>query len=193
MKNIFLRELIKCNQVNKASVRKIRNQPRVRQFMYTDHEIGLDEHLAWIKKLEFDAKQIVFAVFFEDVVIGIVSINKLDRLNKKSDWAFYLSENSPSGLGAALEYALINFTFDSLGLEKLNCEVIESNQSVIKLHKKFGFLEEGFRRMNIEKNGHRLGVFFLGLTRQDWMDKRDSVFKTYSNIFVKFDIKFDGF
>ncbi len=193
MKNIYLKELVKCNEENKESVRKTRNQPRVRQFMYTDHEIGFDEHLAWIKRLEFDAKQIVFAVFFEDIVIGIVSINQLDRLNKKSDWAFYLGENSPPGLGAAIEYALVNFSFDSLGLEKLNCEVIESNQSVIKLHKKFGFLEEGFRRMNIEKNGHRLGVFFLGLTREDWMSKRDSVFKAYNNIFVKFNIIFDGF
>lgn len=193
MKNIHLKELVKCNDEAKASVRKIRNQPRIRQFMYTDHEIGLDEHLAWIKGLECDAKQVVFAVFFEDIVIGVVSINQLDRLNKKSDWAFYLGEKSPPGLGAALEYAFINFAFDFLCLEKLNCEVIESNQSVVKLHKKFGFLEEGFRRMNIEKNGYRLGVFFLGLTRDDWMTKRDAVFKAYNNIFVKFDIIFDGF
>jgi UDP-4-amino-4,6-dideoxy-N-acetyl-beta-L-altrosamine N-acetyltransferase len=160
--------------------------------MYTDHEIGLDEHLTWIKRLEFDFRQIVFIVFVEEVVIGVISINQLDRLNKKADWAFYLDEKSPPGLGAALEYAFINFSFDFLGLEKLNCEVIESNQSVIKLHKKFRFFEEGFRRMNIEKNGCRLGVYFLGLTKEEWNNKKVSIFETYNNTFSRYNIIFDG-
>lgn len=52
--------------------------------------------------------------------------------------------------------------------DKLNCEVIETNEAVVRLHVKFGFVEEGFRCENIVKNEQLIGVFFLGITRSDW-------------------------
>ena len=146
MIKILLREITKCTDEQKKSVRKVRNQESVRKSMYTEHEILLNEHLAWVELLQSDNRQIVFVVLVDDLVSGVVSVNAIDRLNLKSDWAFYLDANVRSGLGAALEFGLINFVFQRVGLEKLNCEVIETNEAVVKLHKKFGFVEEGFRR-----------------------------------------------
>jgi len=160
--------------------------------MYTDHMIGLDEHLAWVDRLEKDTKQIVFVVFLNNKVTGVVSINALDRLHKKSDWAFYLDDNARGGLGAALEYALLSYAFDTLGLEKLNCEVIETNPAVVKMHLKFGFVKEGFRRSNIIKNDARIGVHFLGLTKEDWAVKRKELRLTYKSIFDKFPVTIEA-
>lgn len=188
MNTVVLREITKCTDADKAAVRDVRNQYSVRKSMYTEHEIALDEHLGWVKRLESDVRQIVFVVLVENVVSGVVSVNAIDRLHKKTDWAFYLSENVRGGLGAALEYALINFVFEKLNMEKLNCEVIETNDSVVKLHKKFGFEEEGFRRENIEKNGNRIGVYFLGLTKNDWLSCKAEVHEKYSKVIKKFDV-----
>lgn len=191
MINVALREIIRCEGVQKKAVRDVRNQLSVRKSMYTEHEIALDEHLDWLERLGSDTKQIVFIVLVENVVSGVVSVNAIDRLHRKSDWAFYLDENVRGGLGAALEFALINFVFEELGLEKLNCEVIETNDAVVKLHKKFGFVEEGFRRENILKNGRRIGVFFLGLTKSDWHNCNSNVLDKYKKIIEKFDIKIE--
>jgi UDP-4-amino-4,6-dideoxy-N-acetyl-beta-L-altrosamine N-acetyltransferase len=188
MEKVILREITKCNLEQK----KVRNLESVRRSMYTDHMIGLDEHLAWIDRLESDTKQIVFVVFLNDKVSGVVSINALDRLHKKSDWAFYLDDKARGGLGAALEYGLINYAFDTLGLEKLNCEVIETNPSVVKMHLKFGFLEEGFRCSNIIKNDSRIGVHFLGLTKEDWLVKRADLALQYKSIFDKFAVSIEA-
>ena len=49
--------------------------------------------------------------------LGIVSVNAVDRLHKKADWAYYLTEKERGGLGAALEFAIINFVFDTLVLK----------------------------------------------------------------------------
>jgi len=87
-----------------------------------------------------------------------------------------------------LEYAIINYVFDSMGLDKLNCEVLEGNDAVVKMHTKFLFREEGFRRSNIIKNGVRIGVHFLGLTREDWVAGRVSIRERYSGVFDKFAI-----
>ena len=188
MELVVLREITKCTPEQKKEVREVRNLESVRRSMYTDHMIGLEEHLAWIGKLEKDNRQIVFVVLVNDKVTGVVSINALDRLHKKSDWAFYLSDNARGGLGAALEFSLLNYAFDDLGIEKLNCEVIETNPAVVKMHRKFGFLGEGFRRSNVLKNDKRIGVHFLGLTKEDWIAKREELRSSYQTIFKKFSV-----
>jgi len=160
--------------------------------MYTEHEIGLNEHLGWISRLKSDKKQIVFVVLNEQKnPIGVVSVNALDTLHQKADWAFYLDENERGGLGAALEYNLIEYVFNVLKLEKLNCEVIETNEAVVKLHKKFSFTEEGFRRENINKNGKRIGVYFLGLTKNDWLSNKTEIFEKYKSVIGKFSISIE--
>ena len=191
MTNILLREITKCTDEQKKSIRKVRNQESVRKSMYTEHEISLNEHLAWVERLQSDNRQIVFVVLVDEVVSGVVSVNAIDRLHLKSDWAFYLDANVRGGLGAALEFGLINFVFQRVGLEKLNCEVIETNEAVVKLHKKFGFVEEGFRRENIIKNENRMGVFFLGLTRSDWEREKETVKNRYEKVINKFDLEIE--
>lgn len=186
---IVLRKLVNCSLDDQLFVREIRNQKTVRSSMYTDHEIGLNEHLNWISKLKTDDRQIVFVVFSSnEIPIGVISVNSIDRLHKKADWAYYLDENERGGLGAVLEYNFLNFLFKELDLDKLNCEVIETNPSVIKLHKKFLFQEEGFKRSNIIKNDIRLGVCFLGITKEEWLKGCLSVYEKYSSIFDKYDI-----
>jgi len=191
MAKILLREIIKCTHQQKKAVRKIRNQNGVRKYMYTDHTISLDEHLAWVQRIQHDYRQIVFIVLVDDKVGGVVSVNEIDRINLKSDWAFYLDGSIRGGLVAALEFGLVNFIFQTLRLEKLNCEVIETNEAVVKLHKKFGFVEEGFRRENIIKNENRLGVFFLGLTKSDWRKKKETIKKRYERVINKFDLEIE--
>ena len=73
----------------------------------------------------------------------------------------------------------------------MNCEVIETNGAVVKLHKKFGFMEEGFRRENIIKNIQRIGVFFLGLTKSDWINCEAEVLAKYKRVIEKFNIQIE--
>ena len=82
----------------------------------------------------------------------------------------------------------MNFVFNSLDIQKLNCEVIEGNHAVVKLHKKFLFHDEGFRRSDILKSGERVGVHLLGLTKKDWIDGRDQVSDKFNKVLEKFAI-----
>jgi len=157
--------------------------------MYSDHIIGVNEHLGWISRQKQDEDQIVFVVLDDrDTLLGVVGIGTIDRKHAKSDWAFYLSEDARGGLGSALELAIIDFAFNQLLLEKLNCEVIEGNNAVVKMHKRFQFEEEGFRRSNVVKDGSRKGVHLLGLTREAWFDRRGAVLEEHSWVVDKFDV-----
>jgi UDP-4-amino-4,6-dideoxy-N-acetyl-beta-L-altrosamine N-acetyltransferase len=185
-----LKNICNCTREQQLGVLDVRNQDSIRRSMYTEHKIGIDEHLNWISRLSTDEKQRVFAVLREERPVGIVSVNAIDALHRKTDWAFYLLESERGGLGATLEVTMINYVFQVLGFDKLNCEVLETNPNVVKMHLKFGFEQEGFRRSNVIKDGRRIGVHFLGLTREDWMSKREAIESPLAPILAKFDIRF---
>ena len=189
---IHLSLLKQADTETQMKVREIRNEAGVRKWMYTDHEIGANEHLGWINRLKKTDQQIVFVVLDDQrSALGVVSVDAIDRRHNKADWAFYLSETSRGGLGSALELSVIDFAFDVLGLEKLNCEVIEGNDPVVKMHEKFLFREEGFRRSNVAKDGVRKGVHLLGLTKSDWAAGCDGVRERFSWVSEKFAVSID--
>lgn len=137
--------------------------------MFTQHEISIVEHLSYIKRLQHDDRQKVYVVLRDGKsVSGCVGLSNIDFFHKKVDWAFYLAEDARGGVGSALEFFVLDTVFTEMEMEKLNCEVLETNPSVVAMHKKFGFSEEGFRRSNIVRDGKRIGVHLLGITREEW-------------------------
>lgn len=43
------------------------------------------------------------------------------------------------------------------------------------MHQKFGFELEGVRRKNILKDGNRIDVILLGITKEEWKSKRPAL------------------
>lgn len=182
MRYFTLKNLCDCSEEQQLCVLEIRNAEAVRKAMYTEHVITRDEHFHYIDALKSDDKQQIFAVLNDEAVpVGVVGLNDIDRLHEKTDWAFYLDVSARGGVGSALEVFMLDYVFNDMGLEKLNCEVLETNAAVVAMHKKFGFQEEGFRRANVIKDGVRIGVHFLGITKDDWTAQKPRVLKALSS------------
>ncbi|WP_426203851.1 UDP-4-amino-4,6-dideoxy-N-acetyl-beta-L-altrosamine N-acetyltransferase [Pseudomonas sp. TWP3-1] len=166
-----------------AHVRTLRNQEDVRKYMYTSHEISEQEHANWLSSLKGNARQQVFAVIKDELTVGVVSLNAINAQHKSADWAFYLDVNlQGKGLGSVIEFWMLDYAFDVVGLEKLNCEVLASNSAVVKMHQKFGFEVEGVRRQNVVKDGARVDVVLLGITKAEWLEKRPALVRAIERI-----------
>lgn len=169
-------QLIESSPEVQAEIRTLRNQEEVRKYMYTSHEISAQEHENWLKSLHDNSRQSVFVAIHEGRAAGVVSLSAINLTQKTADWAFYLdTELQGKGLGSLVEFWMLDYTFNERGLEKLNCEVLETNPSVVKMHQKFGFSIEGIRRKNILKDGNRIDVVLLGITKDEWLAHRPSV------------------
>lgn len=168
--------LVDASHVVQAHVRTLRNQEDVRKYMYTSHEITESEHQGWLASLKGNNRQMVFVAVSDGQAIGIVSLNAINAVQKTADWAFYLdTEIQGKGLGSIVEFWMLDYAFNEAGIEKLNCEVLETNPTVIKMHQKFGFELEGVRRKNILKDGGRIDVVLLGITKEEWKEKRPAL------------------
>jgi UDP-4-amino-4,6-dideoxy-N-acetyl-beta-L-altrosamine N-acetyltransferase len=168
---------------------RIRNDASVRRRMYTDHEISLPEHQKWLNRVNQDESRRDFAVLHKGLPIGVVSAVDINSKHGTASWAYYLQDSARGGIGAFIEYCFIEYIFNELKVDKLNCEVIEGNAAVVKLHEKFLFSKEGFRRSNVVKDGVRCGVYLLGLTGEDWLSGKASLFEKYRKFFDKFTVE----
>ncbi len=168
-----LEPIAKLSRNDQLEILRIRNQAGVRNNMYTNHVIGEAEHLSWIERLASASHTQFFAVFNEGHIIGGVSLNAISPENKRADWAFYLDEATQGkGFGSALEFKFLDYAFLEMELQKLNCEVLEFNKPVVALHERFGFVEEGFRRNHILRDGKSYGAHLLGITKDEWAERR---------------------
>lgn len=172
-------DITKVDKTLQLEVLYWRNHLNIRQNMYTDKIISTKEHLEWLKFLQNNNNTKIFIASHKNENIGITSINNINITHKNADWAFYLNPDflSKKGLGTLLEFHFLNYVFENFHIEKLNCEVLETNPLVIKMHKKFGFQEEGIKRKNIIKNDIRINIHMLGILKDEWNNKRNDFIK----------------
>lgn len=161
-------------------LRTIRNMEGVRKYMYSDHPISAAEHAHWIERLAKAPGERPMLIKQGHKVIGYAAIQQISATHQTAEWAFYVDpECKLPGVGSLIEYRVLNLAFDTMGLEKLNCAVLDNNPAVVALHQKFGFVLEGTRRSNILKHDRRLDVHLLGLTRAEWQAARPRFVKLF--------------
>lgn len=157
-----------------------RNSSVVRSAMYSNHLITKEEHYRWFDKIRKD--EINRYLIFEERgnPLGFVCFTGYDMVNKKAFNGGYLGERvgcSNVGLGAAMEFFLLDYAFKGLKLHKLCCEVLEFNKKVVSQHLKFGYMEEGYFSKHIYRDNVYYDVHFLSIFQDVWNMKREIMYR----------------
>jgi UDP-4-amino-4,6-dideoxy-N-acetyl-beta-L-altrosamine N-acetyltransferase len=157
---------------------KWRNSDRVRLNMYTDQIISLSDHLNWFQRTKSNQSSIYLICEFQNNPIGLISFTEMDLINQKSYWAFYLGETiSPKGSGVAMEFLALEYAFEAINIRKLCCEIFVFNNPVVKLHSKFGFLQESYFKEHILKDNKYEDVVGMAMFKSDWLVKKVDISK----------------
>jgi UDP-4-amino-4,6-dideoxy-N-acetyl-beta-L-altrosamine N-acetyltransferase len=147
-----------------------RISPQVTDFMYTDFAPDIEQQKLWYAAICRDRTRLDWVVQIDGTDVGLLSIVRLDSVNRRAEWAYYLgsSELRGKGVGRALELNVLRYVFEELALNKLCCEVLASNVKVVQLHEKFGSKIEGHRRAHVWKRGAFHDIVEMGILREDW-------------------------
>lgn len=167
MKDINLRKLALQDI---EMVRNWRNSPEVSSYMYNETFITEEQQLNWYNKVSNDPSSFYWIIEYNSKSIGLVSITDINKTLNSCYWAFYLGDTTTrgGGIGAKVEYNILELVFFQLKLNKLRCEVFVSNQKVIKMHEKFGFRREAYYREHCMKNNEKLDVVGLAILKSEW-------------------------
>lgn len=144
-----------------------RNQPEVRRYMYTNHEIQIDEHHKWFAGANKnpDIELLIYQQGAKPQ--GFVNITRT-RCPEVADWGFYLAPNAPKGSGRELGKQALNYAFSQLDLHKICGQALGFNERSIAFHKALGFNEEGRLREHHFDGNQFHDVMCFGLLNREW-------------------------
>ena len=148
-----------------------RNHAEVRRYMFTQHEISLDEHRNWFAKASRDHSRCLLIVEEDKQAIGYVQFSKVED-GGVADWGFYSRPDAPKGTGRKLGVMALNHAFGPLKLHKVCGQAIASNQASIAFHQRLGFVLEGVLRDQQRINGAYHSLYCFGLLATEWLLKK---------------------
>ena len=151
-------------------VREWRNLPDVARYMYTDHEISEAEHASWFGMALDSGDRRYWIIELDGAPVGLANLYDIQPAHRRAYWAFYLADPAVRGrgVGSATERFVLRYAFEELGLNKLCCEVLGSNEAVVAMHEKFGFVVGGTLRSHIWKRDHFEDVVTLSILAEEW-------------------------
>lgn len=152
------------------SVLEWRNSRDVAEYMYTDHNITEGEHALWFGQALTAPDRKYWIIEHDQRSVGLANLYDISLDYRRAYWAFYIADASVrgKGVGSSTERFMLDFAFNHLTLNKLCCEVLASNETVVRLHRKFGFTVDGLLRQHILKNGTFVDVVTLSLLASEW-------------------------
>ena len=169
---------------SRKEILKIRNKPLVRKWMRDNQNLSLSKFDEWQASIKLN-NDIAAALIINDEVVGLFHFYRIDLLNQSCKWNFFVDPAFHStGIGAVILFNMIEFGFLNLGMIKQNVDIVEGHEAAQKLHEKFNFKYEGYRRLEIKKNNKRIGIYEFGITDKEWVDAK----KRMSEKITSFDI-----
>jgi UDP-4-amino-4,6-dideoxy-N-acetyl-beta-L-altrosamine N-acetyltransferase len=145
-------------------------------------------HRQWMEENTNNKTKIVYIAETHGTPVGVVKFYKFCDKKKTAWWSFYLDPSLKGhGIGALVEFRALDQYFYALSQKTLNCVVLLENQTVIKLHKRFGFVPND--GSNIESvrldTCTDINVVKLKLTSQIWTTSRPKVSERLSKAVKK--------
>ena len=182
MDRLKLVNILNVNDELKEKVRQWRNKEEIRKYMLNQHIITKEEHFKWLENLKSKNDCKFWVVFFNNIPIGTVSLQNINYDKLTSEWGFYIGEDlyKGLGLGAIIEYNLLEYYFLKLNFTTLSGTVLDTNLAILKMHKKFGFKIIGREKKIIGKKKHTITL--ISVKRNDWMNLRKDLESILSRI-----------
>lgn len=157
-----------------------RNQPANREVSNNQHVIPLDEHLAWWGRVVDDPTRRVLVFEVDGVPRGVVNFFDLalEEAPRTGSWGFFLDHETATAEGTAMLLwtrvmgEAVDYAFDELGLDELHAEVLEHNEAVRMMNRRYRFTEGAPSPR--ESGGRTISVIPICLRREDRRPRRRS-------------------
>ncbi|MEN2767549.1 GNAT family N-acetyltransferase [Ornithinibacillus xuwenensis] len=171
-KSIYLRPLLQ--QDNKRIYQAVHDE-EIRYMTGTRNMFTMEQLDKHIERIENDDTRYDFAICLvnSDELIGDLSILEIEKENRKAGFRIALHDKQyfNKGYGTEAVMLALQFTFETLKLNRLQLEVYSHNKRGINAYQKAGFKIEGVIRDSIYMNGQYSDEIIMGMLASDYEEK----------------------
>ena len=158
------------------SMRVWRNHPVNREVSINHHEISVDEHRDWWSRVQADPSRQVLVFEYDGRPLGVVNFFDLDLdgPERTGAWGFYLDAETTAAEGTTMMAWMqvmkeaVRHAFDDEDgprLDVLTGEVLEGNDAVRQMNRRFRFTEGEPEHREVD--GRTITVHPISLRREN--------------------------
>lgn len=174
---------IKLKEEHLEQVLEWRTQEDVTKFMNTNIEKDMGKQRLWFSKISNSKTDAYWIIEIKEKLVGVISLNNIDYVNKRTSWGFYIGEEKYRLYGGIIPPYFYNYVFTTYDFHKITAEVMGGNNNVIKLNLMHGYRMVGVYKDHILKNGSYADLILLELLKEDWL--KQNKFQKYICDFEK--------
>ena len=125
------------NEVHLEKMVEWRSSERINKVSCSDVILNIEDQKKWFKSVQKDDTKKYYAIFYKNKYIGICYLTDISFKNSSCSFGIYIGEENYliSGAGFISELKLIHIAFTEFKVNRLHCEVLDSNKNVVHLHK----------------------------------------------------------
>jgi len=132
---------------------------------------GFQRFIQWTEREREAGRYLCFAVVPHgyDTAVGLFQVRQLDSSFATAEWGFAIaSEFWGSGLFAKGAEAVLGFTFDVIGVRRLEARAAVQNSRGNGALRKIGAVQEGILRKSFLRGGKLLDQALWAILEDDW-------------------------
>jgi UDP-4-amino-4,6-dideoxy-N-acetyl-beta-L-altrosamine N-acetyltransferase len=152
------------------NVFQLRNHIEIRRYMLTQHEISIQEHTQWFKRVSQNPCLELMVFELGKVCYGFVQF-KETTFHGVMDWGFYTAPDAPKGTGRKLGLSALSHAFKNEKVHKICGQALRWNHPSIEFHKSLGFTQEGVLRDQHFDGAAYHDLICFGLLKREWVAK----------------------
>ena len=153
-----------------------RARPDVANQLFSERPPTRNEHDLWFSKLQNrdDRIEMIIVAHEGNFPIGTIGLNHIDRKIGDAEYGIMLGEQEWRGKGMAREASalIIDYSFETLGLQKLWLRVFFDNMPARSLYYRLGFIEDPLKSEIFQKSGINRKTMTMFLTPSAWENSR---------------------
>jgi RimJ/RimL family protein N-acetyltransferase len=155
----------------------VKDKAIVRYTINIPHPYRKTDAVEFIRKSEKGWKEKSAYVFGIELkgkkkIIGVVSLDRIDKRNKNCELGYWLGKNYwRKGITSAAIKMALDFAFNKLNLHRVYARAFASNTASLRVLEKNKFLLEGVLFETVWRNGIWHNMFMYGLLKDDFNRK----------------------
>ena len=137
-----------------------------REFFFDNRIISYESHMEWWKGVKQNPNQFFWVIQTPSAPVGTISL-KIDPIHHHGEVLSLMiaPEYRGQGWGRAGWQQLLKFGFETLGLNRIFCDILADNESSINLATSLKFQVEGVFKQHILRGATYLDVVRFGMLR----------------------------
>lgn len=155
------RDFTQCDKELLLEILRIRNDPQVAQWMYSQN-ISQNAHFGFVGGLLKEQSERYFVILKDEQIYGVGSLTRLHITHKHGHLGIYTNKSlKVPNKGKQILKIIEHIAFVEFGLHSIFLEVMSENVRALKFYEKYGYEECGFLRDYVYRDSHYCDVVVM--------------------------------